>query len=186
MAVRARTTINTRQLDALNANIDNFDALMREAMDNAAQVVGDSAIETLQETPGPSKHPFVWSNNDVANKRAAAWYFAAIARGEIDTDGTRYRRTGTLAKAWQYRVSNVSGGLSFVIENTASRGRKSVAKYVYGGFGPNGYTQIPGHRRTGWIQANPVVQAAQDEFLRELGEQVPRLLMNGVITRRNR
>lgn len=100
-----------------------------------------------------------WSPDKRKNVRARAWYFAAIARGEIKTDGSHYLRSGKLGQGYQVTVV-IRGTETFVeIRNKSDRKRHLYTK---------GRRQVPGHRLTGWDKDDEIVKAWLPGFRQRL------------------
>ncbi|GAB4527821.1 MAG: hypothetical protein OHK0046_45980 [Anaerolineae bacterium] len=136
-------------------------ALQRAVETHLVPALDMHILDILQSIPRPSVHPFVWSPNPAAHRRAARWYFAALARGEIPTDGTRYLRSGRMAADWTAETRLTEDGTLLVgVVNDAP-----AASYVYGS---DTFRQVPGHRTTGW----PYVVDALDELIRSADDQI--------------
>lgn len=113
-------------------------------------IIRDLAVE-----PGPSIHPFIWSNDPTANLRARRWWFWAINTGIIPTDGERYIRSHRLSEGWTVGVVNRNREVIITGQN-----ERDGASYVHGN---DTLDQVPGHRTTGWELARDVVDRYQDE-----------------------
>lgn len=132
-------------------------AFRKRVETDAVPIVQDLLIDKLvNETPPrrtPSSPKFVWSRGKRANNRARRWWFAAIARGEIRTDGHNYIRSGTLQKKWRVYAKVTTDAVTIQVIN-----RGKGAKFVYGN---RERPQIPGHRVTGWPSINRQLAAKQ-------------------------
>lgn len=126
-------------LSALDMDIDSLRGRLRKQYRRDVKRLRNRAKRTLTRYPGPSVHPFVWSYNKAANDRARRWWFMAIDKGLVRTDGVRYVRSGELGESWEMIYDASNGTITFF--NSADG-----AGYVIGD------RQIPGHRRTGWQQ----------------------------------
>jgi hypothetical protein len=82
----------------------------------------------VAEVPPPrDSTKFVWSFNRAANLRARRWWFAAIKRGEVNTDGRHYVRSGTIPNSWQTEIALSGDTILLTIFNPAPG-----SEYVYG------------------------------------------------------
>ena len=86
---------------------------------------------------------FVWSYNRAANARARRWWFAAIKRGAVQTDGKHFLRTGVIPAAWQTEIAIVGDQIVMSLVNPASG-----SEFLYGS---EERPQVPGHATTGWL-----------------------------------
>jgi len=143
--------------------------IIREAAVFAVERSSNPALGALRFIPRPSVHPFKWSDDPAANERGRRGYFARVARGEIRTDGNRYRRSGALADAWTSDVESSGTRLVARLRNPSPG-----ARFVYGD--ANGRGQIPGHDRTGWPDFAPVAEVWVENTVNELEERVATLL----------
>jgi len=123
-------------------------------------------LSALSKVPGPPSSPFVWSHDPAANRRAQRWWFAAIKRGIVETDGEHYVRTGRTIQGW--RVEAYLRDDTFVIR-VSNRARDGlVIAFIYGSLSFRSLNearrfQLPGHRDTGWPFAAEIVRAFYDE-----------------------
>lgn len=118
--------------------------------------------DLVRKTPKPrtsSSPRFIWSRDKAAQDRARRWWFAAIARGEIPTNGQNYQRTGQLQRAWKIEVTRKGTTLTLIAANN-NRG----AVYVYGDYGR---PQIPGHRATGWPNGPQTFERIADDIAKD-------------------
>lgn len=123
----------------------------RRAVENDVLPLVQEALfrDLVNDTPPArtkASPKFIWSRNKAANKRARGWWFANIAKGNINTNGSNYVRTGGLQKRWRVYFNVTTNDATITLENR-SRG----AKYVYGN---KERPQIPGHKTTGWKSVN--------------------------------
>jgi hypothetical protein len=100
--------------------------------------------------------PFKWSNDPAADARARRWYFANKVKGR---KGGRYKRTGGLAKSWQ-----------FVLETTNFAGAYRIQNMYRGAVFVQGFRQVPSHRQTGWSVVREVVDREMARLENELIE----------------
>lgn len=153
----------------LQDTINDTNAIVREAVEYSAERTRNPFLAGAQGTPPPSVHPFVWSRDPQANARARRWYFGAIARGEIPTDGERYLRSGKLGESFTITVVDNQGAIESVFGSSANS-----ASYVVGN-ADGSLQQIPGHDTTGWWQFQPLADAWVDEATREAAEAIARI-----------
>ena len=139
-------------------------AFRQRVEDEVIPHVQDVLIKRLvEETPSPrGSGKFVWSRKSAANERARRWWFANVNSGEIDTDGSHYRRTGKMQKQWRVygKVRTNSAELEVINRNPG-------AKYVYGNAER---PQIPGHRDTGWPSINRLLAGASRRIDNRVGK----------------
>lgn len=164
-------------LDDLIAFTDSFDEIAGEIAQEVQQEVEPLALDELGTYPGPSQHRGRWSDDPVANERARRWWFGAIARGEIQTDGEHYIRSGGYGESWYVNFSADQGlyairfgstmpGAAYVGGTLNQRSRGEAVRW-----------QNPGHGATGWqIQVDTVnfwvdasLELFSDRFVARLG-----------------
>lgn len=173
MTIRSTSTFNSKPVDDLIAYTDSFNAIAQEEFDAVFAPIADSALAELRSTPPPrGSEVFVWSTNSEANRRAQRWYFAAVARGDIDTAGGRYIRSGKLSDGWIFTQSSSGGAIAVIVENNSPGSR-----WVYGSLAQDGAKyQIPGHKRTGWQIAKDTVDfwmdALTEDYLNAMYERL--------------
>jgi len=110
----------------------------------------------LNADPGPVVHPF-----EFATPKSQGYYFA--------THQGAYLRTGGVQQ-WRVILKAFSGQtVELTFENPSP-----IAPWVYG---PR---QVPGHQRTGWPEADPVLAEETVLILRETAEVWVELLDKGV------
>ncbi|MEL6527872.1 MAG: hypothetical protein AAFQ07_19400 [Chloroflexota bacterium] len=142
-------------------------ALVRASVEIATANASNDALRAVQRTPRPSVHPFRWSLDSNANARARRWYFAAVARGEIRTDGTRYVRSGDLGKSFDVFVEERSNSIDAVFGSDFDK-----ASYVTGN-ADGSVSQIPGHARTGWFEFNEPAQQFVTDVVAGVQRELP-------------
>lgn len=152
--------------DILNT-IENAEDILASVVEGAIAEVSQSYLAELAEYPRPSVHPFRWSYDDAANERARRWYFAAIRRGEIPTDGTRYKRSGRFGKSWDSVVQETGDSVDAVLGTKFDK-----ASYVVGN-ADGTLNQIPGHKRTGWYEFQPIGERWADDVVRVVRREFP-------------
>ena len=165
MVVRARVSVT--ETSAVDGIIDNAPEIVRLVADDVVSIYEPQIKRILAQEPPPAKHPFQF-----ATAKSRRWYFAAV-RGKIpgvtiNTDGTRYVRTGGLSAAWDVRVDEDRRGVTIVVDNPTR-----AAVYVGGSMSLTNPSraarrQVPGHRNTGWplwvSVLNPLMESVQTEF----------------------
>lgn len=144
-------------------------AVIEQSTADAAQ----PALAAAQSTPRPSVHPFRWSYDPEADKRARNYYFAAVARGEIPTDGTRYLRSGRLGKSFDVGVQELNNSIDAVFGTKFDK-----ASFVVGN-DDGSIKQIPGHEKTGWYRFAIPAQQFTDDVVQGVERELP-----GVIEKR--
>jgi hypothetical protein len=109
----------------------------------------------LNIDPGPAVHPF-----EFATPKSQHYYFA--------THEGAYQRTGGVRK-WRVILKAFSGqSIELTFENPSP-----IARWVYG---PR---QIPGHKRTGWPEADPVLAQETERVIRDCAEVWVEILDKG-------
>jgi hypothetical protein len=173
MAIRSTTTLKSTPIDDLIGYLDSFNEIAQEEFDAVFAPIADSALAELRSTPPPrGSEMFIWSTNAEANRRAQRWYFAAVARGDVDTSGGHYIRSGKMAEGWIFTQSSSTGGIAVVVENDSPGSR-----WVYGSLAQDGAKyQNPGHGRTGWQVAKETVdfwtEALIEDYLAAMYERL--------------
>lgn len=110
----------------------------------------------LNVDPGPVARPF-----EFATAKSRRYYFA--------THEGAYQRTGGVRK-WRVILKAFSGQtVELTFENPSP-----VAQWVYG---PR---QVPGHKRTGWPQADPLIAEESERVIRDCAEVWVEALDKGV------
>lgn len=163
----------------LRNRFSNFDEKALEFA-NAVMAEEESEVLTaLRFVPGTPVGPFQWSVNSAANRRAMRWWFWAVKAGVVETDGHHYIRSGRIAAAWQLFVTWRANRLTLTAKNNAVKG--IVVAYIYGSLSFRSDEearryQIPGHQRTGWPLAKPIIarffKRFEDAWLEQLAYYV--------------
>jgi hypothetical protein len=150
-------TARFEPLDDLIAFADSFDAVAGEIAQEVQQEIEPLALDELATYPGPSQHGGRWSDDPTANDRARRWWFGAIGRGEIQTDGEHYIRTGGYGQSWfvafsadqgiyAIRFGSTMPGAAYIGGSLNQRSRGEAVRW-----------QNPGHDATGWpVQVDTV------------------------------
>lgn len=146
-AIRVETLSNG-DFSQLNIAIDITPEILHDVVQEGIVETSGAILQQSSEYPRPAVHPFVWSFDPQANARARRWYFAAIARGEISTDGQRYVRTGQFGESFDI-VAERQGDDTEAMFGSGF----NAASYVVGN-ASGSVQQIPGHAITGWYQFN--------------------------------
>lgn len=162
--------IDTKQLDALARVFADVRDIVASTIEQVTADVAPSILDVARNYPRPAVHPFVWSNDPIANRRAQRYYHAAIARGEISTNGSRYVRTNKFANGFDVRVEESSNSTDAVLGNNFDK-----STYIVGS-ADGSVNQIVGHDRTGW---NPFRNVAQ-QFENDIVQGVDRALPNAI------
>jgi hypothetical protein len=157
---------DVRPLAALLTVLDDSEDIIQDAVRYAVRRTANPTLAAVNFAPRPAVHPFVWSLNPAANERARRWYFAAVKRGEIPTDGTRYVRTGRLNASFDIATEQSDDGFSAVFGTDFDK-----ASYVVGDMTGN-LEQVPGHRTTGWWELRPIAEVWVEETDREFRERL--------------
>lgn len=112
--------------------------------------------EFQRKIPLPA-HPFVWSTNAEAQRRAQRWWFMAVRKGLVPTSNGRYARTGLLQKSWKLesRIENYFGGIT--ITNT----RKGAEHVV-------GLRQVPSHASSGYPRIDKLAEKSSERMTNEV------------------
>lgn len=128
----------------------NLESLALEA---TVQLEEDlSKIYTTAPPRGNEK--FIWSTDPAANKRARGWWFWQIGLGNIPSDGRHYKRQG---KPPYGVTANLSQGQHAVQIAVVMKDPKM--RFPFGQLQAKN-SQLPGHQRTGWSFAYPLVSQA--------------------------
>lgn len=154
------------------------EARFKTAAQEAFTAIKPELEAALKQTPRPSVHPFVWSNDPAANARARRWYFWAIREGIIPTDGRRYKRSGKLGTIWDIELLDNPPQILVKTNETDERGRFRY-RWVVGTFDRRTGTrwQIPGHRRTGWYLVQNVTDRYFIEFVDDIERRFERVIV---------
>ena len=158
---------DTAVLKRLTKTVDDIPAILAGVVELAVSEASDPALDAMQATPRPSVHPFVWSLNPEKQQRARRYYFAAIARGEIPTDGTRYRRSGRYGKSFDAGVQEHKDSIDAVLGSDFDK-----ASYVAGNE-DSSIKQIPGHVKTGWQAFRPIAASWSDDVVQVVQRELP-------------
>jgi hypothetical protein len=173
--IRARFEFDARPLLDFQQFVEGFETVMDDLVDGVYKVVIPPMLDELGTYPNRAATlPFVWSRNKTKNEKARRYYFAAIKRGEIQTSGGRYVRTGAYGKSWT-ATSRKDGTRRIITVSTSY----PVAKFIGGSFSRNRDFQIPGHKTTGWPRSVETV-----DFYLEAAEEEARNQFNRVIDER--
>ncbi|MGB1288002.1 MAG: hypothetical protein ACPG7F_15805 [Aggregatilineales bacterium] len=151
----------------LDTAINSIPEILAGVVEFAVSEASDPALSALQATPRPSVHPFIWSLNPEKQRRAQRYYFAAIARGEIPTDGTRYRRSGRYGKSFDAGVKETKDSVDAVLGSDFDK-----ASYVAGNE-DGSIKQIPGHVKTGWQAFRPIATSWADDVVQVVQRELP-------------
>ena len=177
--ISVTVTTDTRLIDDLSAYSDSLNTIVGELAGEVQREVAPLLLPELQFYPGQrGDEVFIWSPDPAADARARRYYFAAIRRGEIATDGEHYIRTGGYGESWQMTFGN--SGSAFVIRIFSTM---PGSIYVGGSLNQRSVNearewQIPGHTTTGWpiqvetvnFHINGALDLFGDKFTQWLGE----------------
>lgn len=158
---------DTDKLNQLASVFQDPRQLVSAVVEQATADSANSALSAVQSYPRPSVHPFRWSYDPAKQDRARRWYFAAIKRGEISTDGTRYKRTNKFKQSWDVGVQESASSIDAVLGSDFEK-----ASYVVGDDTGN-IGQVPGHDRTGWYDFQQPAEQFQDDIIREVEKALP-------------
>lgn len=153
-------------LNDLASAVDASSDLLFEAVQFSVERTKNPFLAAAKGTPRQAVHPFVWSNDPAANERARRWYFAAIKRGDIPTDGTRYIRSGKFGNSFDIVAMRDGDDVIATFGSSAS-----AASYIVGN-ADGSLQQIPGHRRTGWYEFDLLAEVWAEERIRETAERL--------------
>jgi hypothetical protein len=147
-------------LDIVDEFARTFPAIVSETLADAANAVEPFALDELSTYPGPAVHPFQFSEDAAANRRAQMWFFANYPDG--------YTRTGRFGKSWRLVIDLRPGGGSVRLGSNHPE-----ASRIVGPLNPkqSRKRQVPGHRRTGWRAKETVefwLTAVQEEHRERL------------------
>lgn len=159
--IRMRYTGDESELLAMReaalSSPQRLNAIVNQRIIPAAQKQVDAR---LNKAPGKVKYPF-----EFATAKSRRWYFANRM--------PPYRRTGQSLQ-WRLRLMVIDGQTFRIV----SQEPHAAAKYV---FGPR---QVPGHRNTGWPDANLVFIELGRVMIQDINE-VWIVVMRTPGTRRN-
>lgn len=185
-----KVTINTQPLKEAEQWFDNIALELQQIGDRVQREIEPTLLSELAFYPGPSSRPFVWSNNPTKNRKAQRYYFAAVKRGDIETSGGQYVRTGAYGRSWFVEQSVEKGAFTLRIGST-----HPAAKWIGGTLNQRSVKeaiawQIPGHANTGWPEqvrtVNFWIDAAQELFINGVLTSMEDLVIIGKTTRRSR
>ena len=160
MVYRADLVIDYRGFQSLTTFIRQYpDTVQREVRAKFYGEMAQPMLRDFQEQPGAAKHPFVWSENHEANRRAQRWFFANYPNG--------YTRTGKLVQGYTVGVSESDDALSIFVRNPSK-----ALRWV------KGRRQIPGHRKSGWRLDSDIFQYWRDRVREMTVKVVKRVVPN--------
>jgi hypothetical protein len=168
---RVRFTANVRPLEDFRAFAASMPQVAYDTVAAAKKQVEGQFLDELGFTPGPVASPWDgWSVDAAAHERARRWWFAAVDRGEVATDGRHYKRSGKMERGWFLEVSRDGADTRLDVGN-----REPGAIHVYGSLnmrsqGEAERWQIPGHRKTRWPVMRETVIFWMDVFRERLVE----------------
>jgi hypothetical protein len=145
--ITTRTVQDFRALKDMRELFNDSPRLVQETGERVHQRLSPQLLDELAYTPPRTAvHPFVWSPNPQANRRAQRYFFRKYPNG--------YKRTGRLAKKWKVRLVVDVRGFRLKVENP-----DKAAPFVYGRLSTDNAPNLPiiGHKRTGWQPARPTV-----------------------------
>lgn len=165
---------NTEQLNKYVAVFGDIQDVVTTAVELAVADASPSALQAARATPRPAVHPFRWSYDPQKNAKARRYYHAAIARGEIRTDGSRYIRSGRHGKSFDTGVRETNNGVEAVFGSDFDK-----ASYVVGNE-DGSIKQIPGHDRTGWTPFQQPAEQFVDDVVKGVDKEIPNVFTKRV------
>jgi len=170
--IQATLTVNTKPVEEAAQFFDNIQLEMERIGDRVQREIEPTLLSELAYYPGPATHPFVWSTDATKNARARRYYFAAVRRGAIPTQGGRYARTGAYGRSWFLAQQVESGAFALRVGTTYP-----AARFIGGALNQRSVReavawQIPGHATTGWPRQVETVDYWLDVASRMFADEV--------------
>jgi len=185
MPIRARVETRGKFTSPIKRLDSELTQRFTKSANLAFKTVAPLFLTDVANYPPPSKHPFQWSSDPSANRRAQQWWFAKVSSGQIATSGNRYIRSKQLAKSFKPDLVLDGGNAAMVIKSNArdSKGRFRY-RWVVGTFAKRDGKrwQIIGHKRTGWFY----IQDVTNKWLLQFGEIMTREFGQVDVNIRNR
>ena len=129
-------------LDDILDDIKQLPDVFEDAMIEVGVEVETRYVPSLALYPATrAVHPFQF-----ATPKSKRKYFALIREGKVRTDSYGYVRNGGYGKSWSVEIEQDGTGVTLSV-------RTSFPAAIYVG----GKRQVPGHRNTGWIQYEPIL-----------------------------
>jgi hypothetical protein len=141
--------------------IASIEALPQTLEDEALEkaVMLEARLVVIYATPPPRDNSkFVWSLDPVKNRRGQRGFFARVRSGEIQTDGKHSIRQGKPPYGAKVDVIRQGNTITMIITQTDPN-----MKWPFGT--QQADTRNPGHKRTGWPYAAPLVAEASNQIL---------------------
>ncbi len=158
---------DVKQLNKYSEAFDDIDDVVKTAVELAVADASPSALQAARNTPRPSVHPFVWSYDPIKQAKARRWYFAAIKRGEINTNGQRYVRSGKFGRSFDTGVQDHGDSIDAVFGSDFDK-----SSYVVGN-ADESIKQIPGHDTTGWQKFAIPAEQFEDDVVKGVQKELP-------------
>lgn len=165
---------NPRAFDKYIKLFNEPQIVIETALELAIAKTAQPAIDSIGNAPRPAVHPFRWSLDPQKQAKARRWYFAAIKRGEINTNGSHYVRSGKYKKSFNVAVQPSSDGIDAVFGSNFNK-----ASFIAGNEDRT-LKQIPGHETTGWNEFAPVADKWVDDTLQALEQELPGIIKKRV------
>lgn len=180
MPIRTRVELELDELDLLDEDKLNRQAFKTASEDAFAKIQPKLDKEVRRQPRRTNSGKFVWSSDEAANTRARNWFFWALRNNIVQSNGSRYKRTGLYRKSWQIReLDNTKDkALGFVVINNEpnpyDKLRRFRYRWVVGTFDRRiGKTmQIPSHSKWGFIQDR--IDPFQERYIREVRKEYPK------------
>jgi hypothetical protein len=139
-----------------------------ELLDIGANVVEPRLVEIADTAPARGNNPFIWSQDAVKNANARRTWFWLVKTGKVQTDGRHYQRQGQPPYGLRVDVDRDGHAIFLIIRSTWDKFSLLFGNVL------TGRGQLPGHRTTGWAQAQTRINELFFEVNLELIDRVNR------------
>jgi len=165
-------------------DIANLPTKFADAMLDTSIEVEQTFLPQLQEYP-PPRDDSIFRFKTARSRRK---WFAMLANGEVNTDGSHYIRTGGYRRSWQVDIGQNGDVFQLRVgtQDRAARGGTTIGARTFAGgqFLPTlvaeyigGVRQVPGHGDTGWIKFDPILDEISVFMNRRFFEIVSKYLV---------
>lgn len=152
-------TFDFSGLDAIQNDIQSIEDTFADAMLDTSVDIENTYLPKLKEYPPTrAKHPF-----EFATPKSRRYYFHLVRTGQVRTDGHGYVRNGGYANSWRVDIEQSGNEYTIRVHSTFP-----ASQYV------GGNRQVPGHRNTGWVRYEPILDDISDYADRQFYETVRR------------
>ncbi len=170
----------TKQIEK---DIADLPTVFADAMLETSIEVEQTYLPKLQEYP-PPRGDSIFRFKTARSRRK---WFAMLANGEVNTDGSHYIRTGGYGRSWGIDLGQDGDVFQLRVgtQDRAAKGGTTIGGQIFKGgqFLPTlvaeyigGDRQVPGHGDTGWIKFDPILDEISEFMNRRFFEIVSKYL----------